>query len=188
VSKPPERSLILHAEEVRRVLADGTVTVCRPVRPQPNLSHGLPVWRFTDRKTGEVTKCPFGAPGSKRWVKEAFWQSGCMNCGRIHYVADEPKMPGMMYEKRSSVHMPRWASRIDLDLTGVEVKQVQGISGADVEAMGCPEILGGDFCVDGMDSRCVWFMDRWDSRHAKRGLGWDGNPWIWVGAFRRVAP
>jgi hypothetical protein len=77
--------------------------------------------------------------------------------------------------------MPRWASRITLDLTDVRVERVQDISEEDARAEGAsygrPPY---------QSSEREWFSLLWDSINAKRGYGWDVNPWVWVLSFRRV--
>lgn len=80
---------------------------------------------------------------------------------------------------RPSIHMPRWASRITLEVTGVRVERVQDASTEDIIAEGCPKeyLLGRN-----------WFQPLWDSINAKRGYGWDVNPWVWVLEFERKEP
>jgi hypothetical protein len=96
--------------------------------------------------------------------------------------------------------MPRWASRIDLDITGVRVQRVQQISCEDARAEGtevyCFDCNGTGVeqipCGSG-ETRCEFcdgtgrypheFRKLWDSLNAKRGFGWDANPWVWVYEF-----
>jgi hypothetical protein len=89
--------------------------------------------------------------------------------------------------------MPRWASRITLEITDVRVQRVQEISEADATAEGVT--LGepmrglvngepGDIRV--YDPRMA-FSFLWDSINAKRGYGWAANPWVWCLTFRRLA-
>ena len=81
---------------------------------------------------------------------------------------------------RSPIHMPRWASRITLRVTGVRVERVQEISELDCEAeLGAvPYSLG--------DSAYPQFRERWEAINAKRGFGWDVNPWVWVVSFEVI--
>lgn len=80
---------------------------------------------------------------------------------------------------KPSIHMPRWAARLFLEVTGVRVERVQDISEGDIIAEGCPNayLLGGS-----------WYRPLWDSIYAKRGLDWDANPWVWVYEFKRTDP
>ena len=95
-----------------------------------------------------------------------------------------------------SIHMPRWASRIMLEVAGVRVEQVQDISGSDAKAEGVTPIPFSNGTVegiwepgygaDGQDSYTPAFKTLWDSINAKRGYGWESNPCVWVITFRRI--
>lgn len=83
---------------------------------------------------------------------------------------------------RPSIHMPRWASRILLEITDIRVARVQDISEDDAMAEG---ILAPS--PDSIDIGPIEvFADLWDSINAKRGYSWDRNPWVWVIGFRRI--
>ena len=103
-----------------------------------------------------------------------------------HYRATDPT-PDLAYEDsdgeptvrwKPSIHMPRWASRITLEITDIWVERVQEIT--EEEA-----ISEGFFPDDGV-SEVYCFSEAWDSLYAKKGLGVDDNPWVWVLTFRRV--
>ena len=74
--------------------------------------------------------------------------------------------------------MPRWASRIALEVTGVRVERVQEISCVDAMHEGPPD-------RSGLNPQ-VWFVNIWNAINAARGYGWDVNPWVWCIEFRRV--
>ncbi len=89
---------------------------------------------------------------------------------------------------KPSIHMPRWASRILLEITNVRVERVQKISESDAYAEGITE---ADIQAVSRRNRkkpgaILAFWDLWNSINAKRGFGWDGNPWVWVITFKRV--
>lgn len=79
-----------------------------------------------------------------------------------------------------SIHMPRWASRILLEITKVRAERVQEIGFRDCEAEG----------IDGRNMLDAYIKNDyrvlWDSINAKRGHGWETNPWVWVISFKRI--
>lgn len=132
--------------------------------------------------------CPYGIAGDRLWLRETW--AAPHNCDylkpseidrgwRIHYAASEDR-GGLLW--RPSIFMPRWASRITLEITGVRVEQLQAISEADAMAEGVEPLLvppdgGGAPHVEG-------YRALWESIH---GVGsWDANPWVWVVEFRRA--
>lgn len=82
-----------------------------------------------------------------------------------------------------SIHMPRWASRITMEVVSVRVERIQDITDADVIAEGTDTGEGAHFTPP---SPRMLFALLWDSIYAKRGFGWDANPWVWVIEFRRI--
>ena len=113
----------------------------------------------------------------------------CDGDGFVGEDADQNDMPRW----RPSIHMPRWASRITLEITDVRVQRVQEISEDDAMAEG---VSGG--CLNcGMEpceTTCRGhepnyrdsFVWTWNSIYAKSGLGWEANPWVWALSFRRI--
>jgi len=157
--------------------------------------------------------CPYGKPGDRLWVRDAFWERRdhiptVKDLNAIRYDADLSQddsdcRPGWAETSvmRPSIHMPRWASRITLEIAKVRVERVQQITGADAieegiergEYLGKPEYkLYGEFAKLG--DRGQWtrdprysYLTLWDSINSKRGYGWDKNPWVWVVEFKRIA-
>lgn len=90
---------------------------------------------------------------------------------------DGPPMPGKL---RPAIHMPRWASRIMLDVTAVLVERLQDISIADCISEGIAR--GGPENPDGIEReeyRALW-------EQINGPDSWDVNPWVWVVDFKRV--
>ena len=150
--------------------------------------------------SGAGFPCPYGAPGDRLWVRET-WAVGDRD-NDVLYAADPlwnvngvavppPINKGTVHAGnwRPSIHMPRWASRITLEVTGVRVERVRDITEADAIAEGIiPQAYG--FGVEGLHMSLQTAREAfgclWDSINAKRGYGWSVNPWCWVVAFRRV--
>ncbi|EFQ9163155.1 hypothetical protein H0M52_005499, partial [Salmonella enterica] len=76
-----------------------------------------------------------------------------------------------------SIHMPRWASRITLEITGVRVERLNSITESDAEAEGVTDTGFGDLLVDGY--RYLW-------KYIYGEESWAANPWVWVIEFKRV--
>jgi hypothetical protein len=77
------------------------------------------------------------------------------------------------------IHMPRWASRIDLEITGVRVERLRDISEEDAKAEGWP----GFSCAE-IPER--WFRGLWWKINGEKS--WAENPWVWVVEFKMVQP
>ncbi|EGJ50277.1 hypothetical protein [Desulfocurvibacter africanus] len=161
---------------------------------------------------GLSQSCPYGQPGDRLWVRETH----CIHNAHGQHRDDgkrwgpwgglpttvSPDGTQIAYYRegfdrcdpsrwRPSIHMPRWACRIVLEVVSVRVERLQDISEEDARAEGCPPCIGVDDCAN----KCVlcpsqwpreWFCHLWDSINAKRGHGWDVNPWAWVVEFKRV--
>ncbi|EEK9983752.1 hypothetical protein G3046_004806, partial [Salmonella enterica subsp. enterica serovar Montevideo] len=78
-----------------------------------------------------------------------------------------------------SIHMPRWASRILLEITNVRVERLNDISECDARAEGAPteSTLIGDKHYPG-------FRSLWKSIYGEDS--WNANPWVWVIEFERI--
>lgn len=89
---------------------------------------------------------------------------------------------------KPSLYMPRWASRLTLEIVKVRVERVQDISGRDVWAEGVDNGASNPAMgVRWENMQRMTFEKLWDSINAKRGFGWNTNPWVWVIEFRRIA-
>lgn len=143
--------------------------------------------------------CPYGQPGDRLWVRETWRIPGGAPNGWTDYKADDDREG---FKWRPSIHMPRLACRILLDVTAVRVERVQDIKQRDAMHEGIEpepvEVSGSQVVFPRgkvpQDARLVGsdykagFHKYWDSLNAKRGNGWDANPWVWVVEFKRVAP
>lgn len=142
--------------------------------------------------------CPYGQPGDRLWVRETLRHGYINNHPKpdLHYVADKCPVlhipttaKPMTRVTLPSIFMPRWASRIMLEITDVQVERVQEIGEDDIRAEGikAPLVTVDHLTVE--DPAYCWeeaFAELWDSINAKRGFGWDVNPWVWVVNFKKV--
>lgn len=86
---------------------------------------------------------------------------------------------------RPSIFMPHWASRITLEVLNVRVERLQEMNWRDV----IPEGIGGYTLARGvLSDNPPDPIELWNSLNAKRGFGWDVNPWVWVIEFKRINP
>lgn len=165
------------------------------------------------RFKGDKIACPYGQPGDLLWVREGCWlygqwrekDGGLDYAGRPKRTFDVDRTQGVRYEDdtkdpiacwggppgwsfRPSIHMPKWAARLWLRVVHVRVERLQEISRKDAAAEGVCIPLEGEYPHWWRRDR--WpqknFASLWDSINAKRGHGWDTNPWVWVVTFERV--
>ena len=102
----------------------------------------------------------------------------------------EPDIDVELVEKfrwRSPVAIPRWASRILLEITEVRVQRLQDMDEGDAIAEGWHHGVWGDMPHVGNGGPFDWFASAWDYT-AKPGAQWKDNPWVWAVSFKRVQP
>ena len=170
-----ERPILFSGAMVRAILEGRKTQTRRVVKPTSG-PHSI-------EKT-------IGRPGDLLWVRET-WGIHDADPARAWFRAD----PGVEdcvakstagWKWRPSIHMPRWASRITLRLTDVRVERVQEISADDAIAEGIDRPGTMNPYIDGNAMVRAVFRNLWDSINAKRGYGWDVNPWVWVLVFEPV--
>lgn len=195
-----ERPIIFSGPMVRAILADRKSQTRRVVKPQPIDFYVASYEPMTliDAVPGELMArrimFPYGIPGDRLWVRETWTHTGegvwsprdaaAAGGGRVLYRAtDEAPCKGCWFP---SIHMPRWASRITLEIVAVRVERVQEISGDDAFAEGVVDDIR--LSIEAWNARAVaHFRNLWNDLNAKRGFGWDANPWVWVVEFKRIA-
>ena len=153
-----------------------------------------PDWSFSVR-------CPYGGVGDRLWVRET-WQINHVLYDRAPIPKAHPVEFGspvdMLYRAdgefseqfeideggsvwRPAIHMPRWASRITLEITGVRVERVAGITHKDAHAEGIALEPGRE-----TEHLITDFRALWNSINELRGYSWDTNPWVWAITFKRM--
>ncbi len=209
-----ERPIIFNAEMVRAIL-DGRKTQTRMViKPQPphwtwntfSFDERCIDVRFAGNEKPYFVICPYGVPGDRLWVRETWCEYGDVDYDdqvlegteKIYYRADNPKFPYSFFVREGgehkeypawnpSTHMPRWASRILLEIINVRVEQVQEISLDDCIQEGVPQFSFARGALSDNPPDPRWkFIELWDSINAKRGYPWSSNPWVWVIEFKIV--
>ncbi|HBK4618642.1 TPA: hypothetical protein LLS58_003891 [Klebsiella michiganensis] len=195
-----ERGMIFNAEMVRAILDGRKTQTRRPIKWKQT--------RFTEigeREDGSKWPwsedaehacdfwhpCPFGAVGDRIWVRETWNKYG----GLLTYRADHDWIDDMRKETVCtakwvpSIHMPRWASRILLEITDVRVERLNSISQEDAQAEGL-ELTGWRPTYSDPDSGGEVmtpydnFAELWSSIYGDES--WQANPWVWVIEFKRV--
>lgn len=159
-----------------------------------------------------IEQCPYGLAGDRLWVRETWnaddidattWMGGGENWGpfrtipksrpesaRMRYAADDRDWDAMD-KWRPSIHMPRWASRITLEITRVRAERLQDMTEADAIAEGIrrayvkglvyrPSPDDGEIYPSARDA----YRNNWNETYP--ATPWDANPWVWAIEFRRV--
>lgn len=167
---PTERPIMFSAEMVQAIL-DGSKTQTR-------------------RVARRLSRCSAGVAGDRLWVRETWCQPDPLErqavyradagFGELEVLRDQSKGAGprAYVPWRSSMHMPRWAARILLEVTDVRLEHLQEISAADA-------------LREGVSPPCIAenYARLWESLNGKReGCAWRDNPWVWVIGFRRLVP
>lgn len=185
-----ERPMLFSGPMVRAIIEGQKTVTRRMIKPQPSANahttsaDGTPMgaWWETGK---DINRCPYGQPGDRLWVRETFAVYGDKNMAVIHYRADRPHhvgKKGMGY--KPSIHMPRWVSRILLEITAVRVERLHEMKAADCIAEGCS---GGHGSIPGYNYSATpgeHFRHIWEST----GGDYFANPWVWVIEFKRVLP
>ncbi|WP_313051765.1 morphogenetic protein [Atlantibacter hermannii] len=204
-----ERGMIFNGEMVRAILDGRKTQTRRIVKLSHERGMKNPVVRGKNGEASYVgcrlaaMLCPFGQPGDRIWVRETFqgplvsedlfeeyraYPEKFEKPQYCEYAADGGTKPeycdlddNLRHGWRPSIHMPRWASRILLEITDVRVEQLASISTESARAEGYP----AERAADGGDiDPWLWFRDLWDGIYPEQTF--KHNPWVWVVAFKRI--
>lgn len=216
-----ERPILFSGAMVKGVLADIKTQTRRVLNDKAwNVDRefddvGWPLWCNPESGQFEPCICPYGRVGDQLWVREA--HSFCSQLDNVrakqmsegepvYYHADgatRTRACSMIEvgKKRPSIFMPRWASRIQLEVSGVRVERLQDISNEDAMAEGIVRFEPGRYCHIGaivkdqddnllvdfeyVDSTAFGaFRKLWESINGTES--WCENPWVWAVDFRKV--
>lgn len=200
-----ERGMIFNGEMVRAILDGKKTQTSRVMKPQPDpcpAPRGGHWWPSNVFKTmlhveeemqngkggwgGLVgDACPFGDVDDRIWVRETWAEAGASAPDLKLYRANYPAHVPAHYENvppaedvrwTPSIHMPRWASRILLEITDVRVEQLNDISEEDARSEG----ISGSSARDVKEA----YAALWRSIYGSDS--WRANPWVWVIEFKRI--
>ncbi len=197
-----ERGMIFNAEMVRALLDGRKTQTRRPIKWKQTRFTEIgeredgSKWPWSEDAEHACDfwhPCPFGAVGDRIWVREAFRvHSRATDVATLVYKASERnswteqtrRVPVAVCNKPAtpekwtpSLHMPRWASRILLEITGVRVERLRSMSQDDARAEGV-------IAASGPMEAGLAFRELWDSIYGEES--WKANPWVWVIEVKRV--
>lgn len=198
-----ERPVLFSAPMVRAILDGRKTQTRRVINPQPYID-GMGNFCWNGRNFGQDSNgpciqaiaspipssktkrvcCPYGKPGDRLWVRETFNHDG----EKYIYAADLNELGVQKWaaQWKPSIHMPRNASRILLEITGVRVERLQDISECDAKAEGsyvC-DYFGRRLLDQSSNQGCYkWgYRSIWESLNGSGS--WDLNPFVWVIEFK----
>ena len=186
-----ERPILFSAPMVRAILA-GAKTVTRRAVKECHIDAAPPASFFQWLRE----RCPYGLPGDRLWVREAFihepadfcWEASvsipCRPASTVYRADHEGDTRGAGW--KPSIYMPRNLSRITLEVTRVRVERLQEISNDDAKAEGV-EFWRDDGTLTDLppcSAHRYEFEDLWTSIHG--AYSWNANPWVWVVSFQRL--
>ncbi|WP_429972249.1 morphogenetic protein [Klebsiella variicola] len=189
-----ERGMIFNGEMVRAILDGRKTQTRRPVKfpvHDKNLGCELSGNELAgELSAGNYLNSAFGKPSDRIWVRETWARYNIdQNSHDIAYRATTPADWPEEGRWRPSIHMPRWASRILLEITDVRVERLNAISQEDAQAEGM-ELTGWRPTYSDPDSGGEVltpydnFAQLWESIYGEES--WKANPWVWVIEFKRV--
>ncbi|MDW5376800.1 hypothetical protein R6258_07685 [Halomonas sp. HP20-15] len=202
-----ERPILMNGEMVRALLDGRKTQTRRVVKPTKDRNGSgcelAPCEIAGEINNGDYHLCPYGQPGDRLWVREA-WTAGYYHNAdaddgpqvSVIYRADSADMThaAPSYELaeewersysedgpddprwRPSIHMPRWASRIMLEIVSARVERLQEISKADALAEGITHRT--------MNCPRHEYFQLWNDINGD--MAHEANPWVWVVEFKRV--
>lgn len=204
-SAPMVRALLDGSKTQTRRVLPSMVTLGRPEYPGKRDRQGYSRVNWLDTTEGieaAVRECKYGQPGDLLWVREAFARIDGQTLPwietdyRATYQHGDRLGDTLGIKKRwkPSIHMPRHASRITLEVTGVRVERLQDISEADALAEGIEPFT--DFQKSGhwrrydkgtlngyVSNPVESYASLWESINGPGS--WDANPWVWVICFKK---
>lgn len=225
-----ERPILFSAPMVRAILAGDKTQTRRIIKRPPNDPHHLrilgpsgavhytrpegdklvreawqtPGYRVLTCAEWMAEQCQYGRPGDRLWVRET-WGYNPDHPGMAWHACyrADPGMENDGIKWKPSIHMPRAACRIKLEITSVRVERLQDISADDAEAEGVertnftgfgderglpvfpePDVYRGSINQDWTECPIEAYQHLWEAINGPHS--WEANPWVWVVEFRRI--
>lgn len=196
-----ERPILFSGLMVRAILEGRKTQTRRVIKPQPECLQDVQAIQY-HLATGEPLivgrGCPYGKPGDRLWVRETWnaWRQSNLehnewdtcDCApseiperygavKLEYAATSQSVGPW----RPSIHMPRWASRITLEIESVRGERLQDISNEDCWNEGMCDATNPE-----LKANRKWFFELWESINGPGS--WDLYQWVWVIEFKEVKP
>nr|ELR5038797.1 hypothetical protein [Providencia stuartii] len=195
-----EHGIIFNTEMVRAILDGRKTQTRRIVKHQRHPSQEIKLcddgffhWSMIGaEKPLSPINYEYGRVGDRLWVRETFQVGLCTKSSFAYKATHKPSDLDEGWDEvikwRPSTQMPRWASRITLEITDVRVERLQDISKQDAVSEGAPP---GHHSIDVISKRFgfpdfsrSWFAQIWMDIYGEDN--WAANPWVWVIEFKRV--
>jgi hypothetical protein len=192
-----EKPILMSAPMVRAILEGRKTQTRRGIKfnEAGRIKYQGKQWHREDPEC--VKGSPYGQPGDRLWAREAFTENTVIPIkdrpeGDFIYMADLNERGATKYAAKwkPSIHMPRRASRITLEITGVRVERLNDICEDDAMAEGCENdvvyLFGDDGLPDWHTGKYAMerFEELWESINGEGS--WHKNPWVWVIEFERI--
>jgi len=191
--KPGEFDFVCPYSHGKTVLVDGAWRIVTVPDDRPRVIVKEAAWMFCERRPNGTTKT-----GRPKWLYVP------LRYAPVHYCAHHPEKPQLdvvhqdtgnkwMWKYKPARFLPKWASRLSLEVVRVHLERLQDISEKDALEEGAD--IGFDETTVNFQpgalnpitaSYRAGFRCLWNSINAARGFGWDLNPWVWAVEFRRV--
>lgn len=203
-----EHPILFNGSMVRAIQENRKRVTRRPLIPQPKMEFSGKLvnslnysedwmWAgFGNPNDPRYWKCPYGKIGDLLWLRETWCKFEPEHYIDTKYAyrantdadGDEIRREyircGYPYQWKPSIHMPKEAARIWLEITDLRVERLQDIGPVGVAVEGFTSYVSNPLLAC-TDLKQQW-IDSWDAIYADRGYGWEINPWVWVTSFKRI--
>lgn len=204
-----ERPILFNAPMVRAILKGQKTQTRRIVKLRKDVGFGCllrPNEIAGEINSGQYENSVFGQPGDRLWVRENGWERPARSPKMMREGADtwEPyyfdadgytdleheQFKQWGFKRRPSIHMPRWGSRILLEITSVRVELLQGISEKDAISEGIYSDKVSEPLLNSASQVDKWYGPQWAFKRLWESINgsgsWDTTSWVWVVEFKVV--